>query len=409
MVLSIQVAAGSHIKSDIEIHELINPGEGLPPARGAGAHVEFRERYLRKFSVEEGILQCVLVVESYEIMEKPMKASVPIAMLCISTGFSSFANDVPFGAPIFPANDWQLRISIKLNNGFIYEMKGLREPAKGADEIEWEKFRSDKEQAHVDELMREITFEIGRSLYEQSAAEIRGTDNNPLITTNVPDWKLLSPMDEPLHLGFMPVHDQRLTYLAAIHAASEFRFAQETHPYTGITPGVDIGLSVTIHGNSIWVWMQEIDPSQPLTTHMSELLALLERNLPKRYWPLFDIFQLPHLTEIPEVAKADFGTCPLHDVLLVPGTVKKGAEGWSERYLEIEKMLFPEANTYIDTGWCATGQDFSRVHHLLYCPNCRESREAWMKSVTDLNAYRDDWARENDQVDRNEAIDGDKD
>lgn len=92
------------------------------------------------------------------------------------------AAELPFGAPPFPPGDWQFRISIKLNDGFIHEMKGITKPGENAAE----------------------------SYVAPLATAITGSDNNPLITTNVLENKSFNRLFWKPHLGFTPIHKARL-------------------------------------------------------------------------------------------------------------------------------------------------------------------------------------------------------
>ncbi len=337
-----------------------------------------------------------------------MKSHIAISMICLATLLPSLAKDLPFGAPSFPPHDWQLRVSVQLNDGFVHDMKGIKEPGENAERAKWERFWKEQKQAKCEELGREITIEIGQSFSARSTAAMTGSDSNPLVTTNVPEDDFMSPMYEQPHLGFIPVHDQQLVYLAALHAASEFTFAKEDRPYSRTDRGIDISLWLEINRDSIWLHYRQVDPSHPLPGQLANVFSLLLRNLPKRYTPLFELFTLSKLAPIPEDAKTDYGKCPVHGVLLVPGIVKKTGGGWNKKYHQVEKEQFPEANVAVHTGWCGTGHDFSRDQHVLYCPKCRKSREGWMHSVSDLDSYRAEWARKKKQENHNKAIDGDE-
>lgn len=152
------------------------------------------------------------------------------------------AAELPFGAPPFPPGDWQFRISIKLNDGFIHEMKGITKPGENADETEQEAFEKKEKEAQCKELSRDITFTIAESYVAPLATAITGSDNNPLITTNVLENKSFNRLFWKPHLGFTPIHDQRLFYLTALHAMSEFQFANINRPYSQTDQGIDINL-----------------------------------------------------------------------------------------------------------------------------------------------------------------------
>ncbi len=309
-------------------------------------------------------------------------------LICLLALDPATAQNLPLGAPPFPPEDWDLSIDFQLNDGLVCEMMGIRQPAEEAEPAEWAQFRREIEEAHCDELKNEITIEIGHSFSAQTTAAITGSDSNPLINANAAEAELTGLGFEENQLGFIPIHDQRLIYLAAIHAIAEFKFPRTKRPYTRIDPGIDIRLRLTINRETAWLHLHQVDPTQPPSVHLAEAIALLQRNLPGRYQPLFDLFKLPTLAAIPDDAKTDYGKCPVHEAQLLPGTVKKQGGTWNAAYFELEKTRFPEANVHVYTGWCGTGQDFSRDQQVLFCPTCREVRKAWLESVPDLKAYR---------------------
>ena len=298
-----------------------------------------------------------------------MKTSIVYILVLIVTIAipinASRAAERPFGAPEYPPEDWDLWLIFRLCDGFTYEMVGIQPPGEDSSHDEWLNFRNLQEVHNCDAYRPYIDILVDNDVLGCGSV-LTGSDDNLLVN---PDALLEDrSFSDVIHLGFLTVPERPRIYDAALAACAEFTFSQ-TYP-----------------------------PTDTGEDGMARLIALMKRNLPQRYNRLFDLFDLPDIKPLSEDEKDKYDACTVHNISLVPTTVVKMGSGWNKRYDEVKKNKFPFSNEVIDVdGPCDFGNDFTRVYHVLYCPECRKSRQEWLKDIQDLDEYRIDWAKEKKQ------------
>lgn len=320
------------------------------------------------------------------------------------------ADDLSPKAPAYPPDDWGLTVGIRLSESYVNKMMGIAKPGKDANRATWAKYREERDALKCDMFQGDIDINLGRgfvAIFTESPGALSGNDSNPLVNTNAPKDEFRMHYEEP-QLGFMVVHDQKLVYEAAVRAIEGFRFSLNNHSSSEDSEDIAIRLDVFINGDSVSLSYTHIAPMESVPEHAQEVLALLQRNLPDRYAPLFNLFKIQDIPPLTADQKGEYGRCPVHNENLIPGTVKKTSGGWNHTYAQLEKKDFPKANLAIDVGWCGTGHGIDCDQLILYCPKCRGKREAWLKSVKDINEYKADWAKSKKQKDHNNAIGSDE-
>jgi hypothetical protein len=278
-----------------------------------------------------------------------------ITIICIGFQVALVTAKAELTLPPYPPQDWYLSIRFTFSQNIFLSFLN-KKPGK-------------------DQYISNNSLSI--SIFH--GCNIKGSTLHPVLT-----GKVTKGYDNTLTgfecIGFIPKADQSATYSAAFNAIKSFNFTQESLNTDYDSPGIDISIDMQINGRSISVQYNKLKKSDDLPAGLSDLLALLRRNLPANHDRLLDYLKVPKLPPLSGDAAVQYKKCEVHNEWMkvdeIP--IAYGLPSYDKKYTEARDKLFPNANTY-SCGVCCVSPDSPEKEKALYCESCRKAKIEWEK------------------------------